>query len=329
MKILIVRLSALGDLLHALPLAYNAHASGATVGWLTEADYAPLLENNPSIYRLFIARTRGWRRNPIAATHWREVAALRRDLAGFAPDVTIDPQGLWKSAVLARLAAAPVVGFRRRDRRESSSAPLVDRPVPVPASVRHVVDQNLLLLEALSIPIRRRAPDARYLLETPSPAADAFLAGLQRPFAVYHPGAARPEKTWGEARYAELAALLEERTGLHTVVSWGPGDEKRVERLVSLSPRATPTPPLDLRGLARILARASLMIAGDTGPLHLADALGAPALGLFGPSARARNVPERNRPYGGSAMSYDESTAVEAVAARAVEVFRSASGARS
>src|SRR5437868_5554938 len=111
MRLLIVRLSSMGDIIHALPLAANARAAGATVGWLTDRHYGGLLEGNPSLTSVFLADTRQWRRNPFSPAHWREIAELRRALRDFAPDATVDVQGLWKSAVLARMAGAPVVSF--------------------------------------------------------------------------------------------------------------------------------------------------------------------------------------------------------------------------
>ena len=329
MRLLIVRLSALGDVVHALPLAANARAAGATVGWVVERGLAPVLEGNPAIERIFPAHTKGWRRNPLSLAHVTDVAALRRSLLEFGADVVLDPQGLWKSAVISKLAGAPVVSFTRHYRREGSSSLLVDIPVPIPRDAVHVVDQNLLLLSALEIPIAAPAPDATYLLERPSPAAAPFLAGLGgRPFAVFHPGAAHPEKTWGEERHAALASAVRKESGLPPVISWGPGDEERTRRMARLLPDARILPPLDLPGLAHVIARASLFVAGDTGPLHLADALGVPTLGLFGPAARSRNVPERNRPYRGHAMSYDAATPAGAVAARALEILREAAGAK-
>lgn len=328
MRLLIVRLSALGDLVHALPLAVNAHAAGATVGWLVDSSYAPLLRGNPAIQRIFSAATRLWRKNPLRPAHLSAVRALRRELLDFAPDLTIDAQGLWKSAVFARLAGAPVVSWRARDRRERSSGWMVDRPVTIPPGVDHVVDQNLLLLEAAGFPVVQRAPDARYILATGSPTASAFLESVPPRFAAIHPGAARPEKAWGEENYAELARLLRSRGGLFPIVSWGPGDETRAARLSALA-EGPAVPALDLPGLSHVISRATLFVSGDTGPLHLADALGVSTLGLFGPASLARNVPRRNRPYRGEALSYDETTAVETVAARALEILRARPGKQS
>ena len=129
MRLLIVRLSSMGDIVHALPLAANARAAGATVGWLTDRQYGGLLEGNPSLARVFLADTRRWRRNPFSPAHWREVARLRRSLRDFAPDATVDVQGLWKSALLARMAGAPVVSFSAAARREPTSAVLVSTGV--------------------------------------------------------------------------------------------------------------------------------------------------------------------------------------------------------
>ncbi len=320
MRILIVRLSSMGDIVHTLPLAANAHMGGAHVAWLTEPRFAGLLEGNPSIEALFTADTRGWRRNPFSLAHWREVAALRRALRAFAPDAVLDAQGLWKSALLSRLAGARVISFSAAVRREPSSALLVGKGVDLSSDAVHVVDQNLALLAPLGLEVTRRAPDARYLLRRKSLAAEAFLATLPTPFALYHPGAARAEKAWGEERYAALASRLHKDLGFYPAISWGPGDEPRVARLSALLPYAARIPPLDFRGLAQVMALASLFVAGDTGPVHLADAVGVPSLALFGPDSRRRNVPSRNRPYRGFAMSYDQTASVETVGNKAVEL---------
>src|SRR5262249_13558057 len=154
------------------------------------------------------------------------------------------------------------------------------------------------------IPVSRRAPDARYLLAQADPEASAFLAGQPTPYAVYHPGAGRPEKVWGAGRLASVARTLRDMRGPSPVISWGPGGEPRAERMAEERPEARGVPPLSLRGLARVIAGASLFVGGDTGPLHLADALGAPTLGLFGPHDRGRNEPSRNGPYRGTALRY-------------------------
>ncbi len=322
MRLLIVRLSAMGDVIHALPLAESAHRAGATVGWLAEPSHAKLLDGNPNVARVFRAPTKRWRRMPVAPSTLSALAALRRELRGFRPDFTLDVQGLWKSAVLARLAGAPVVSFAAPDRREPSSALLINRPVRLDPRLLHVVDQNLSLLAPVGIPVSRTAPEARYLLESRSIEAERFLEFVARPFVLYHPGAGQPEKALGEERYAELARRLERERGFFPVISWGPGDEARLARMAELLPNARRPPLLDLPALAHVIAAASLFVGGDTGPLHLADALGVPTLALFGPTASRRNAPVRNGPYRGESLSYSEASTVQMVVAKAVEILQ-------
>jgi len=294
-RLLIVRLSSMGDVIHALPLAANARLAGAEVGWVVERPFAGLFEGNPDVARVFVADTKAWRRHPFAGATLREVRALRASLRAFSAPRTIDAQGLWKSAIVARAAGAPVIGFARSARIEPASALLCRVRVEPGADAVHVVDQNLSLLAAAAIPVAVRAPDAGYLADLPSPEADAFLASVERPFILLHPGAGRAEKAWGEERFAHLARGLIRERRIATVVSWGPGDERRAERLRALLPRRAPMPRLGFAGLARVIRAATLFVAGDTGPLHLADALGVRTLALFGPTDPARNGPYRDR----------------------------------
>jgi heptosyltransferase-1 len=325
-RVLIVRLSSLGDVIHALPLAENAAAAHAEVGWLVEPAFAGLLQGNPHCAAIFTADTKAWRRRPLARATRQAVGELRGKLRAFRPDVVVDAQGLWKSALAARGAGAPVVGFSAGARREGASAILASIRVAPAAEARHIVDRNLALLEGAGIPVAARAPDARYLFERVGAEAREFLAGLPRPFVVVHPGAARPEKAWGEERFARLARGLAARGRLHCVVSWGPGDEGRVARMRALAPEAAVAPLLDFPGLAALARASVLFCGGDTGPLHLADAAGAATLALFGPTDPARNGPYRDR-RGVVTRMHD--VADDTVLARALELTaRSTSHAR-
>jgi heptosyltransferase I len=285
----------MGDVIHALPLAENARASGATVGWVVERKFSGILDGNPNVDRILVADTQAWRRSPWALETRSSIRRLRREIREFSPGFSIDAQGLWKSALVARAAGSPVIGFARRARREPASALLCTVPVAPAADRPHVVDRNLALLEPAPIEVRSCAPDASYLAGLPAPEADAFLASLPRPFVLLHPGAGRSEKVWGEERFAHLARGLIRERGIVPVVSWGPGDERRAERLRALLPRRPPMPRLDFAGLARLIRASALFVAGDTGPLHLADALGVPTLALFGPTDPSRNGPYRDR----------------------------------
>jgi ADP-heptose:LPS heptosyltransferase len=292
-KILILRLSAMGDILHALPLAAHSAAAGHRVAWVVERPFASLLRGNPAIDRLVVTDTRKIRRLSSGFSGFRE---LHSQLKSFGADVVLDPQGNEKSFWIARLAGAPRVvlddtRFRRNWTRRFSAL-----RVEPPAAAAHVSEKIIALLGAIRVPAAGAAPDARYLLETREPAAEEFLASVPRPFALYHPGAGWGNKSWGEAPFAELALGVRERLGIHPVVSWGPGDENRSEDLARKA-RASRIPAVDFPGLAKIVSQASFFAGGDTGPFHLADALGVATVGLFGPTDPVRTGPfRRNGP---------------------------------
>src|SRR5262249_33608947 len=213
-----------------------------------------VLEGNPSCERILVADTKAWRARPLAPSTWSAIAQLRAELVRFLPDVMLDPQGNWKSAGMARAAGRHVVGLAASVRREPASALLGRVPVKPGPDARHAVEENLALLEAAGIPATVRAPDASYLLARSSPVADEFVAQLPKPYAVFHPGAGRSDKAWGEERFAALASVLRERCGLFPVVSWGPGDEDRAARLAALVSGAARAPRLSVPGLARLAA---------------------------------------------------------------------------
>jgi heptosyltransferase-1 len=178
------------------------------------------------------------------------------------------------------------------------------------------VDRNLALLAAVGIPAVVPAPDARYLLDTPSAEAADFLASVRRPYVLYHPGAGWPEKRWDPQKLAGVARTLETRWGFSPVISWGPGDESVVATLEAELPDARRMPLLSPRALAHVAAGAALFVGNDTGPLHLADALGTPTLALFGPTD-----PARNGPYRGASLAFDASTTAAEVARKAAEIL--------
>jgi lipopolysaccharide heptosyltransferase I len=295
-NVLIVRLSAMGDILHALPLAANAARAGHRVGWVVERPFASLLRGNKHIYELIVTDTKRIRRRLLSTNGIGELRSLRAALKGFAPDVVLDPQGNEKSFWVSQLAGAPRVvlddaRFRRNWTRRFSAL-----RVEPPTTTRHVSEKIVALLGAIRIPVVETAPDARYLLRSRDDVAEAFLPTVPRPFALYHPGAGWANKSWGEERFAELARGVREQLGIHPIVSWGPGDEMRAENLARRT-GAVRIPAVGFPGLARIVSQAAFFAGGDTGPLHLADALGVMTVGLFGPTDPARTGPfRRNGP---------------------------------
>ena len=285
-KALVVRLSAIGDVVHTLPALAALHRHGWETGWVVEPPARPLLEGNPSLSRLWPAPPARW-------SAWGVAHRVLVDVRAKEYDVALDFQGLWKSATWARLAgAARVVGLSRAWRREPGSAVLLGETAELPPGIDHVIDENLALLRPLGI-------DEVGTREFPLPPAAAERQAMTRAlsaigvegFAVLNPGGGWPGKRWPAESFGAVARGLRER-GLPSLVTWGPGEEGLAERVVAASGgaarRAFPTTILEFVELAR---RARLVVAGDTGPLHLACAVGAPVVGLFGPTDPARNGP--------------------------------------
>jgi heptosyltransferase I len=302
-RIALVKLSSLGDVVHALPVAATLRAARpqAWLAWIVERREAALLHDHPALDEVIVVDTRRWRqaRHPTAlVAAARDIRAARRRLRAQRFDVVLDLQGLIKSGVLAAATGAPRrIGFERTLRREPLSAIFSNQHV-VPPATAHVVEQYLALLRPLGI----TTPRLEFRLPTVAAAetrADEWLAtvGLKprQRLVVLNPGAGRADKRWAVARFVELASRLGQESAAHVIVAWGPGEEGAARAIVAgagaTAPRALLAPPTDLHELIALLRRASVMVAADTGPLHLAAALGTPCVGLYGPTAAARNGP--------------------------------------
>jgi heptosyltransferase-1 len=276
-KVLLVRLSAIGDVVHTLPLLPPLTRAGHHVSWLVEPAARELLEGHPLLERVVVAPPA--KRFSMAAAN-----AARRALRSAAFDVALDLQGLFKSAAWSRFSGARrIAGHETRARREPLSRLLLHETVRVPPEAVHVIDKNLALLRALEI----NAVGAReFTFPTlPEPAAD------DRPFALLNPGGGWPGKLWPAESYGALARHLRGR-GLVPRVAWGPGERALAERVVAASNgSAELAPPTTLLELTALAQRARLVVAADTGPLHLACAVGAPVVALFGPTDPVRNGP--------------------------------------
>ncbi len=278
-RLLIVRMSALGDIVHALPVlsAIRAVYPAVEVDWLADRKYAGVLELVEGVNRCILGR-------PGLA---RAVASMRQRRY----DVAIDLQGLLKSAGMARLSGARrVLGFERSALREKGASWFYHETVPVSAGV-HIIQKNLSVLPALGIVT---TPAVRFpFVVAPSAVADQIAAAARGGFALINPGAAWPNKRWPPARFGAVAARIRERHGLTSYVLWGHGEYPLADAVVAASSGAAErAPQTSLGDLLALASRASLMVSGDTGPVHLAAAMSTPIVGLYGPT-----WPERNGPW--------------------------------
>ena len=290
MRLLIVRLGAVGDIIHTLPVAAELRRRfpDATIDWAVDERYAELLDLTPVVDQPIVLASRS---RPAAAA-W---LAFRGELRRGAYDVALDVQGLGKSAAAAWLSGATRrVGFAPPFLRERWARWCYDETIH-PGSPRHVIDRNLGILAAVG----ESEPGAvawSFPREVPpSSLVDELRTGFDPPsarYAVLNPNAAWATKRWPPECFAAIATHLREAHGLLSVVVWGPGDGESAGAVVEAAGgAATLAPQTSLAELAALLQAAALVVSGDTGPLHLAAALGVPVVGLYGPSDPARNGP--------------------------------------
>ncbi len=301
-RILIVRLGSLGDIVHALPVAAAIRRAWPQVrlDWLVSARQRQILDLVPVIDRRLVLGGSS-AANPAAGGHPDDEAFAGaggvidaiRFLRQARYDVALDLQGLLKSAVLARASgAARVIGFSTRYLRERLARPFYTE-VHEPAGARHVIEKNLSMLQPLGIAWSA----IEFPLEvTPSDVVrevrERTGAGAEGRFALLNPGAAWPNKRWPPDRIGALAAGIRARHGLSSAVLWGPGEEPMARRVVEASHGAAVlAPQTRIADLVAVTRAASLIVSGDTGPLHIATAVGTPIVGIYGPTSAARNGP--------------------------------------
>jgi len=285
-RILIIRLGAFGDLVHTLPLAADLHQAGHEVHWLCEERWASVLRGSPALTAVHVLPKALLKRTlPMAQlfTQWRRRIATLRALR---VDVVIDAQGLAKSALLAGLSGAQLRIGHAQPRAREGSWLISQRRTPAVAD--HVIDQQ----RALGLPLVRASGPWRFPLpawtdERAWAAAWCSSRALVRPWAL-NVGAGWPTKVWPVPRQVEFLRAANRPV----LVLWGSPAERAVaEELTAQVPTAVLAPPSSIPQLAGLIAQAAVLVSGDTGPLHLALALGVPSVGLFGPVPATRNGP--------------------------------------
>ncbi len=283
-RILIVRTSALGDVVHTMPLAgaLRRNRPEARIGWIVARRFAPLLRDHPAVDEIVEVALKDWRRRPFARETWRELGSFWRQIDAFAPEIVIDAMGNHKSGLLAALTLADRrIGARAQDRREPSSAVWISEPVELAGD--HVVDRTLSLLARLDVADRKVDFGAAAILRG-SPSDDAT------PPVLIHPGAGWRNKEYPPDRWGQVAREIAAAHGFEVGVLVGPGEEVLAERVLKAAGGAAVTiPAASLDSLAGHLRRTRVLLAGDTGPLHLALALGTRVVCVLGPTDPARN----------------------------------------
>jgi len=296
LRVLIVRVGAMGDVLHGLPAvaALRSALPDCFIGWAIEPRWRALLQTEnasargremPIVDRVHLAPTRAWKQQPFSVSTLRQIAKLRRETLGKHYDVCVDLQGSIRSAVIGRMSGAPRFIGTRKPRERQARALYRER---LDVGAVNVIDQACELLGAgvgfdlapatVTLPVEIEAEVW----------ADYLLHQAKSQTALIVPTAGWGAKEWGVAKYCELAANLN-RAGMKILVNASSVDDVMAREIADCGGgivAATTLPQL-----IALTRRVSLAIGGDTGPVHLAAALGRPVVALFGPTDPARNGP--------------------------------------
>jgi heptosyltransferase-1 len=303
-RILIVRLSAMGDVIHTLPAAQALREAfpEASIGWMIEERWAELLcaagaarrgprsPQRPLVDWVHTINLVGWRKSLFSIPTIERIVRVWNDVRAARYDVAVDLQGAMRSAVLARWSGTGVV-YGATEPRESPASLWYTRRVLSRGA--HVIDQNLSVVEAmigrtLSVPSVEFPHDFEAERNVKQRLSDAGV----RQFAILNPGAGWGAKRWPAERYGlvarELAAF-----GLRSIVNYGPGEKELAREAEAAGDGSATAFNTTIGELIALTRRAKLFVGGDTGPLHLAAALQVPVVAIFGPTD-----PVRNGPYG-------------------------------
>ena len=303
-RVLVVRLGAMGDILHGLPAVTALRAAHPEwqIDWVVEPRWAALLatsgdrpelprsEQRPLVDRVIFAPTKKWGKKPLSFDTLGEIFVLRRELRAAKYDAIIDVQGAIKSAVVSFLAAGKrVIGHD--EPREKKARWFYD--VRVPTRALHVIEQALDIAGRIAGEyLRFQTPLLPVSAEAEKWCDEQLTQAAGKKIVLINPGAGWGAKCWPWERYAEVANALAAE-GYEVLLNAGPGEEELVGRIVAATDNKARTIVCTIEQLIALTRRISLLIAGDTGPLHLACALRKPVVGIFGPTE-----PGRNGPYG-------------------------------
>lgn len=283
MRVLLVKTSSLGDVIHTLPALTDAQRAipGIQFDWVVEEGFAEIPAWHPAVAQVIPVAIRRWRKHPLQTLRTGEWRRFKARLRETHYDLVIDAQGLLKSAWLTRYVKAPVAGLDRDSIREPLASRFYDRRYAVPRE-RHALERvRQLFAQALGYSIPDLIADYgldRSQLATPG----------EQPYLLFLHGTTWPSKHWPEAYWRQLAERMSE-FGWAIRLPWGNAEEKaRAERIAQGLPSASVLPRLNLGGVAKVVAGARACVAVDTGLGHLAAALDVPSISLYGPTLPGR-----------------------------------------
>lgn len=294
-RLLVVRLSAMGDVLHALPAvaALRAALPATHFGWVVEQRWADLVQaafvnvggvSRPIVDQVHKVNFKGWRGSITSRRTWQEGTRAIKEIRGAGYEVAIDFQGAVRSSLLARISGATsIYGFA--EPRENVASMFYTKKVLT--RKKHVIEQNLSLAGAVAESLLHVPP-----FEFNSPASSGtFVSAGGQGYVVLNPGAGWGAKEWPAERYGEVAKRLKHELGVSCLINTGPGEDRLMHAVESASGGAAAPISCSPLELIKVIRGARLLIGGDTGPMHLASALKIPVVAIFGPTDPARTGP--------------------------------------
>lgn len=281
-RILIIKTSSMGDVIHTLPALTDAKKARPDIvfDWVVEEGFSEIPAWHPAVDRVITCSIRRWRKNiweTIGSTEWKQ---FKNQLRKHHYDLVIDAQGLLKSAWLTRLVKAPAAGYSKNTVREPMAARFYQQRYTVSKELHAVERIRILFAKALDYPVPSKEHRGSYGIDaqqfcSPTPA---------EPNVVFLHGTTRDDKHYPEVYWQELARLLVD-CGLKVRMVWGSEEEQaRAQRIASGVASAEVLPKLNIRGVAGVLAQATAVVAVDTGLGHLTAALDIPCVSLYGPT---------------------------------------------
>lgn len=300
MRVLIVKTSSLGDVIHALPVIdyLRQVSSGIEIDWAVEESFLPVLEHNPYLAQILVVRTRKWRKAPFSLETRRDLKELRAVLRERSYDLVFDIQGNLKSGILTWLSGCDQrIGFSTEVLQEKANRFFTTRKIPFRSTDRTVTDRYLRLV---SVPFGRDYPEMELngdIFSSPEDeaAADRYMAGLPLGLVfMFQVGTTWSTKLWYPEGWIELAEMILARHPDSTIlINWGSQEEKALgERIVKeVGESVQMLPWLKIRELIPVIRRVDLLIGGDTGPLYMAAAVGTPTVSYYRATNAATYAP--------------------------------------
>ncbi len=304
MRVLIVKTSALGDIVNSLPVLDYLHQAmpGVLVDWVVEEPFREILEGNPLLNKLHVVRTKMWRKKPLAATTRHEIAAVKTALREGGYEVVFDIQGNLKSGLVCWLTGSGnIIGFDREDLQEWVNLLFTTRQLPLRSMDTHVTEKYLRIV---SVPFGKDFRDMQlhsdiHTSPEDNAAADTLMATLSDGLIfLFHSGTTWQTKFWSIKGWVELGKMVLETFPDTTVLlSWGNESERDVASQIAagIGTGARVMDRYGIKGFTAVLKRVDIVIGGDTGPVHIAAAVGTPTVSFYRSSDGRSSGPRGER----------------------------------